>query len=149
VRYAGITTALALVSALVDVKAAQAARAARLERQLAALAAKATDGAKKAESKKGDKDGGNSQQAALNTELRRVRSSVSQLDDRVGAHFEHFVAKMCRDVCAAVRRDVVSALGGWTAADAAAFVVDSRLKYLAWGMSDIVRLLVVPLVSSA
>lgn len=50
----------------------------------------------------------------------------------------------CRDVVAWTRRDVVAALGGWAAACPALFMADVRLKYLAWGMSDKARPLVLP-----
>ena len=76
---------------------------------------------------------------ALRTELKRVTSAISALDARVEALFESFVVRCCRDTCAAARRDVVVALARWSAADGANFLVDTRLKYLAWGMSDKVR----------
>ena len=77
--------------------------------------------------------------AALSKELTRVHDESSRFDTAIGALFDTFVAKQSRDRMAVVRRDVLEALGRWMVACPASFMVDLRLKHLAWGMSDVVR----------
>ena len=49
------------------------------------------------------------------------------------------MVERCRDTQAAVRADVVQAVGAWTAACPGHFMQDRYLRYLAWGMADRVR----------
>ena len=130
-RYAATHSALCIMSALVDVIVVEEDRRARLERQLAAQTAKNAKTTKSAKT--------STPAATLQREVDRVHSRVSALVERVGALFEVIVVERCRDEMAAVRRDVMDAVGRWTAQCPDKFMQDTYLKYLAWGMSDKAR----------
>lgn len=58
------------------------------------------------------------------------------LSKRLSSLFDCIVVERCRDTQAAVRTDVVEAVGTWTAQCPGHFMEDKYLRYLAWGMAD-------------
>lgn len=61
---------------------------------------------------------------------------VSLLSKRLASLFDCIVVERCRDTQAAVRTDIVQAVGSWTANCPGHFMEDKYLRYLAWGMAD-------------
>jgi hypothetical protein len=137
-RYAGVSIALSIMTAFVEIMALEEKKRARAEQQLKAEEAKTFKNGI-ASSQKNGGAAEESRVATLRRDLNRLHSSVSAMEARLTALFEHFVARQCREVMPFVRRDVVEALGRWTMACPESFMKDNRLKYIAWGMSDHVR----------
>lgn len=134
-RYAGVSIALSIMTAFVEIIVLEEKKRTRAEQQLKAEEAKTfKKGAASSQKKGGAAE--ESRVATLRRDFNRLHSSVSAMEARLAALFEHFVARQCREVMPVVRRDVVEALGRWTMACPESFMKDNRLKYIAWGMSD-------------
>lgn len=76
---------------------------------------------------------------SLRRERDREHDAISAATKRLCALFDCTVVTRCRDVQAAVRLDIVVAVGEWTVMYPSLFMKDAYLKYIAWGMSDKVR----------
>eukprot|EP00892_Ulva_mutabilis_P001238 jgi/Ulvmu1/11114/UM070_0030.1 len=73
---------------------------------------------------------------AMRREHDREHDEISQATKRLCSLFDCTVVTRCRDVQAAVRLDIVVAVGEWTVMYPSLFMKDAYLKYIAWGMSD-------------
>lgn len=74
--------------------------------------------------------------AQLQRQAADAHRSVGEARAAVLSIFQGIAAARFRDVCADVRAAVITAVGGWIALDAATYLSDAMLKYLAWALSD-------------
>lgn len=141
-RYAAVTTGLSIMTAIIELVLRAEERRSMLERQLKA-AERARSRGRASDASAGtpgkstrSQSQGDPKTASLRRERDREHDAISAATKRLCALFDCTVVTRCRDVMAAVRLDVVVAVGEWTVMYPSLFMKDAYLKYIAWGMSD-------------
>lgn len=143
-RYAAVTTGLSIMTAIIELVLRAEERRAMLDRQLKAAARANSRGRGSASSPNSTPSKATRSQSqptdpksqSLRRERDREHDAISAATKRLCALFDCTVVTRCRDVQAAVRLDIVVAVGEWTVMYPALFMKDAYLKYIAWGMSD-------------
>lgn len=141
-RYAAVTTGLSIMTAIIELVLRAEERRAMLDRQLKAAAranSRVSAGSPNSTPSKATRSQSqptDPKSQSLRRERDREHDAISAATKRLCALFDCTVVTRCRDVQAALRLDIVVAVGEWTVMYPALFMKDAYLKYIAWGMSD-------------
>ena len=77
--------------------------------------------------------------ASFQRTLDRCHSQAQSLETSIQAIWQGIFSARFRDVDADIRATVIRGIGDWIAINPADFLTDHYLKYVAWALSDRVR----------